>query len=185
MISELKILTLSMMPISELRGSIPFGVAVLKMPFWKVFFISIIGNLIIVIFLLIFLKPIVEYLSKKSKIFENFFIWLFERTRKKTKFKIEKYGSLALALFVAIPLPVTGGWTGSIAAFLFGIPILKSFFSISIGILIAGVIISFFTLTGTAISQIFGWQTLIVILCFGFLLYYSIFFLKSKMKKKK
>lgn len=78
---------------------------------------------------------------------KKFFNWLFNRTRKKTQAKIEKYGSLALILFVAIPLPYTGAWTGSLAAWLFGIPFKKSILNIFIGILIAGIIVTVTTLS--------------------------------------
>ena len=75
----------------------------------------------------------------------KFLNWLFERTRKKTKDKIEKYGDLALIIFVAIPLPNTGAWTGTLAAWLFGIPMKRALLNIFYGVLIAGVIVTMIT----------------------------------------
>jgi uncharacterized membrane protein len=164
MLPELQVLLLAMAPISELRGAIPVGIAGLNLPFWEVFLISYFGNLIPVIFLLFFLESLANFLSKHFQIFKKFFDWLFQRTRKNIAPSIEKYGKKALVLFVAIPLPVTGGWTGSIAAFLFGMPFKVAFPLISLGVLIAGGIVSALTLSGVAIEQYFGWETLLVII---------------------
>lgn len=160
----LNVLLLSMAPISELRGAIPVGVTVLELPFWEVFVVSIIGNLIPVMIILLFLKPVVNFLSSNFGICDKFFSWLFSRTRKKTEKWILKYEEIALVLLVAIPLPVTGGWTGSIAAFLFNIPFRIAFPLISLGVLIAGGIVSGLTLAGVAVEKYFGWQTLLVII---------------------
>ena len=77
---------------------------------------------------------------------------MFARTRKRFSVKAEKYGKfIALVLFVAIPLPITGAWTGSAAAFLFGIPFSRSFPAVIIGVLIAGIVV---TLTTVGITEI-------------------------------
>ena len=78
----------------------------------------------------------------KSKFFNRFFTYLFERTRKKHNGKFEKWGALALITFVAIPLPVTGGWSGALAAFVFGIPFKKALPLIFLGVIIAGAIVT-------------------------------------------
>ena len=109
-------------------------------PFWA-YIIAVIGNIIPVIFILKYVDPISKYLMSKSKYFKTFFTWLFERTRRKYNGKFEKWGALALITFVAIPLPITGGWSGAIAAFVFGIPFKKALPLISLGIMIAGVIV--------------------------------------------
>ncbi|MDD8030774.1 MAG: small multi-drug export protein [Acidobacteriota bacterium] len=162
--SEFQVLLLAMAPISELRGAIPVGLAGLKLPFWEVFLISYVGNLIPVAFLLLALEPLANFLSGRFKIFRKLFDWLFQRTRKNIATWVEKYGQKALVLFVAIPLPVTGGWTGSIAAFLFGFPFRVAFPLIALGVLIAGVIVSVLTLSGIAIEKYLGWQMLVTII---------------------
>jgi len=150
-----------MAPIGELRIAIPLGLIVYNLDAVLVYLISVIGNLVPIILLLLFLKPISNWLSKKFKIFQLFFTWLFERTRKRYNHKIEKYGYLALVAFVAIPLPVTGGWTGAIVAFLFDIPFKKAFPLMTLGIMIAGIIVLAISKTGIIIEGYLGWQILI------------------------
>lgn len=132
---------LAMTPIGELRASLPVALAVYKMNWVLAFFVSVIGNLVPVVFLLLFLEPVSNWLSSKSLIFKRFFTWLFERTRKKSSSGMQKYGELGLMIFVAIPLPLTGAWTGAVVAFLFGIPFKKAFSLISSGVIIVGAIV--------------------------------------------
>jgi len=138
---ELKVFLMAMMPFIELRGSIPF--ALLEgLSVWSAFYISLLGNIFPVIFILLFLDRVQRFLSKHFHFFNRFFVWLFERTRKKHQLKFEKWKELALVILVAIPLPVTGAWTGSLCAFLFGIPVKKAFPLIALGVIIAGVIVT-------------------------------------------
>lgn len=132
---------LAMTPIGELRLALPSGVLIYGLDFKWAFLISVIGNLVPVVFLLLLLDPVSEILSRWI-VFKRFFDWLFERTRKKSEERISKYGAIALISFVAIPLPFTGAWTGAIIAFLFNIPFKKAFPLISLGVIIAGVIVS-------------------------------------------
>ena len=130
-----------MLPVSELRGAIPVAIGVYNLNPLEAYFIAIIGNIIPVIFILKYIDFISKYLMSKSKFFHKFFTYLFEHTRKKHSNKFEKWGALALITFVAIPLPVTGGWSGALAAFVFGIPFWRALSLISFGIIIAGVIV--------------------------------------------
>ena len=141
----LKIFFTAMTPIGELRASIPLGLTILKQPWYFVFVISVIGNMIPPIFILWLFPKISTWLMSHSKLMNKILHWLFERTRKKTKDKIEKYGDLALIIFVAIPLPNTGAWTGTLAAWLFGIPMKRSLLNIFYGVLIAGIIVTMIT----------------------------------------
>ena len=106
------------------------------------YFLSIIGNIIPVIFILWLIEPVSGFLMKRIKLCRRFFAWLFGRTRANHNHKFEKWGALALITFVAIPLPMTGGWSGALAAFVFGIPFKKSLLLIFAGIMIAGVIVT-------------------------------------------
>jgi len=137
----LKTFFLAMMPIGELRFALPVALSIYDMNWALAFFVSIIGNLAPVVFLLLFLGPISKWFSHNFKICSKFFNWLFERTRKKSNSRIEKYGCLAIISFVAIPLPFTGAWTGAIVAFLFNIPFKKAFPLIALGVVIAGGIV--------------------------------------------
>ena len=142
---EIAVFIISMLPISELRGAIPFGISQglgLKI----VIPIAIAGNLVPVIPILFLLEPVSEYL-RRFGIFKRFFDWLFERTRKKAHL-VERYEILGLILFVAIPLPVTGAWTGAVAASLFKIRLRYAFLAIAIGVCIAAIIVTAISLIG-------------------------------------
>jgi len=141
----LKIFLAALTPIGELRASIPLGLTVFHQPIWIVFIISIIGNMIPPMIILWLFPKFSRWLMANSKLMNRFLTWLFERTRRKTKDKIEKYGNLALIIFVAIPLPNTGAWTGALAAWLFGIPFKKAVPNIFYGVLIAGVVVTLIT----------------------------------------
>lgn len=143
---ELAILLIAMLPIAELRAAIPVGILSFDLPIWSAFIWSVIGNIIPAILLLLFLEPVSNWLIKNSRLFEKFFTWVFNRTRRRFSEKSEKYGKfVTLVLFVAIPLPITGAWTGSAAAFLFGIPFKRSILAVVIGVLMAGVIVTLAT----------------------------------------
>jgi len=133
-------------PISELRGAIPLAIGIYGFGIIKAFIIAISGNILPAVIILWTLGPISGFLIKKIPITERFFDWLFARTRHKFSGDYEKLGELALLIFVAIPLPMTGAWTGSVAAFLFGIPKKKSLIFISLGIILAGLIVTATTL---------------------------------------
>lgn len=138
---ELATVIISMLPISELRGAIPVAIGIYHLDPIEAYFLAVIGNIIPVIFILKYIDPISNYLMAKSKHFNKFFLWLFARTRKKFTNDYERWGSLALVIFVAIPLPMTGGWSGALAAFIFGIPFKKALLLNSVGIAIAGLIV--------------------------------------------
>ncbi len=141
----IKIFLTAMTPIGELRASIPLGLTILHQPWFLVFIVSVIGNMIPPIFILWLFPKFSGWLMSHSKLMNRFLNWLFERTRKKAHDKIEKYGDLALIIFVAIPLPNTGAWTGTLAAWLFGIPMKRALPNILYGVIIAGVIVTIIT----------------------------------------
>ncbi|MFH1552125.1 MAG: small multi-drug export protein [Candidatus Omnitrophota bacterium] len=145
---EAAVIILAALPISELRGAIPLAISMGFSP-QKAYLLSFIGNLIPVPFLLFLLQPIALKL-RHIKLFERFFDWLFERTRKKAAL-VERFEVLGLILFVAVPLPITGAWTGCVAATLFKIRFRYAFIAIMAGIIIAGLIVMGLTLTGKEI----------------------------------
>ena len=110
------------------------------MPLVKVYCLSLVGNLIPVIPLLLFFKYFFHRLED-IKFLGKFFHWWFARVEKKSKI-VERWGFWGLVCFVAIPLPVTGAWTGTAAATLFEVKTKKAFLAILIGVSIAGVIVS-------------------------------------------
>jgi uncharacterized membrane protein len=148
---ELITFILSTLPISELRGAIPYAITVGDMSWQKAYAISVVGNFVPVVPIVLLIGPVSEYLRRVRQ-FDRFFDWLFARTRRKGKL-IERFEILGLILFVAIPLPVTGAWTGSVAAFLFGVRKSVAFPAILCGILIAGVVV---TLATTGVISFWG-----------------------------
>ncbi len=139
---ELATMLIAALPLAELRGALPVALSVYHLSWWSAYFWSVLGNILPVIFILWLLEPVSKYLIQHSKLAAKFFDLLFARTKNKFADKYKKYGELALVIFVAIPLPMTGAWTGAIAAFLFGIPYKKSLSSITLGVLIAGLIVT-------------------------------------------
>lgn len=150
---EILTLIISMIPIGELRSSIPIAIVVYGLSPLSAFFWSVLGNILISLVLLMVLEPISRFFDNHFYWFNRFLGWLFEWTRKKHSQKFENRGALALAAFVAIPLPMTGVWSGCLAAFVFGIPFRKSFPSVAAGALIAGVIVTLVSLGATSLKQ--------------------------------
>lgn len=137
-----------MAPIGELRVALPIALINYKMNLVPAYGWSILGNILPVFFLLFFWRYLAELLMSRFKFFNQFFNWLFARTRKKFQGKYEKWGKIGLVIFVAIPLPMTGAWTGSLAAWLFGFKYWESIGLILLGVAIAGIIVSIITLGG-------------------------------------
>ena len=138
--SVLYIVLISMVPVIELRGAIPVGLA-MDLPFWTTFIAAFIGNLIPVPFLILFTRKVFEWLRRKSRLLERFVSRLEAKAEAKEDL-LKKYELLGLCILVAIPLPGTGAWTGSLVAAVFDIRLKHSFPVIALGVLIAGIIVS-------------------------------------------
>ncbi|MBR2736880.1 MAG: small multi-drug export protein [Firmicutes bacterium] len=132
-----------MVPVIELRGAIPVGVAA-GVPLWQAILISIIGNMIPVPFIILFIKKIFAWMRGKSERL-NAVVERMEAKADKNVEKVTRYEFWGLFLFVAIPLPGTGAWTGSLVAALLDMKLRKALPPIYLGILGAAVIISFVT----------------------------------------
>lgn len=139
---ELTIFVISLMPILELRGGM-IAARVLKVGFLKAFSICFVGNMLPIPFILLFIKKIFEWLRRFS-FFEKIIVKLEAKTDR-NKEKVLRYKSWGLLLFVAIPLPGTGGWTGALMASLLGIEFKRALPIITLGVFIAGLIMSLFT----------------------------------------
>jgi len=144
---EFAVFIAAMLPVTELRASIPLAISWGLSP-TKAFVLSVIGNAVPVIPLLFLLDPVTKYL-RRIELFDRFFSWLYARTRRKSD-KVDKYGAIGLILFTAIPLPTTGAWTASVAATIFKIRFRSAFPAIITGVIIAGVVI---TLLSTGVSH--------------------------------
>lgn len=136
---ELLVFIISVMPILELRGGL-LASALLGVPALNGYIVSIIGNVLPVPFILLFITKILEWMGKSNiKLFNKIYKWLHKKANK-NKGKIEKYGYIGLLLFVGIPLPGTGAWTGCLIASLLGLNRKKSFLFTLGGIVMASII---------------------------------------------
>ena len=140
------VVIISALPVLELRGALPVAINLFHMEWYQAFCLAVIGNLLPVPFLLLFLESLAKVVSRVA-LGKKLVNWVFERTRRRGAV-IEKYERIGLMLFVAIPLPVTGAWTGSVAAFLFGLKFRYAFLSILFGVIIAGGIVTSLCLLG-------------------------------------
>lgn len=136
---EAALFLISMIPLIELRGSIPVGAA-LGMPWYLVYLISVVGNLLPIPFLILFVRPVFAWL-KKTRLFSGLAGWLERKLLSKAG-KVTKYEMIGLLLFVAIPLPGTGAWSGAGIAALLDMRLKNALLSIIAGVLIAGVIMT-------------------------------------------
>ena len=117
---EWAVFWISMIPITEIRASIPVGIEVYKIAIWKVWIIAVLGDIIPAIFVLYFMPLLHDWLVK-NKFFGGIISHFLKRAETKFSGKYRKYGVVALIIFVGIPLPFTGAWTGSLASFIFNI----------------------------------------------------------------
>lgn len=143
----------SILPISELRGGIPYAIANNIDPLLALF-LCVIANILVfplVILFLEFLHPLFNKLDWYKNLFDKFVL----KTRRKLGKKIEKYGFWALMIFVMVPLPITGAYTGSLASWIFNIPKKKAFLSILMGLIISGTIVTIIVISGTEVFNLF------------------------------
>ena len=136
----LYVLLTAMAPVVELRGAIPLGVALGLSP-WEAFFWAVLGNLLVVP-LLLYLLPGVIRLLERVPVLARFWRWLEARVRLKGEDKVQRYGAVGLFLFVAVPLPGTGAWTGSILAVVLGVEPRYALPAIAAGVVVAGVLVT-------------------------------------------
>jgi uncharacterized membrane protein len=142
---QLATFLLAMLPIAELRVAIPIALKNFNLPIWQAFILSVIGNIIPAILIIYFIGPVSSFLSRSPKL-KKVFEWLFERTRNRFAGNYNLWGNIALMIFVAIPLPMTGAWTGALAAWLFGINKRDSIIYVSLGVIIAGIVVTLISL---------------------------------------
>ncbi len=136
----LSVFGLSMVPVSELRGAIPLGILLYDFDWLLCYILCCIGNFLPVPFVLFFIERIIDW-SKTTKHFARFGLFL-ERKAAKNADKVNRYGFFGLMLFIAIPLPMTGAWTGTLVAALTGMKPKRALLSCLFGILIAGAIVT-------------------------------------------
>ena len=138
---HLGVMICAMLPVIELRGAIPLGMAQ-GLPWWQSYLFSVLGNMLPVPFILLFINKLIAWMqASRFKFFQKIGHFLI-RKAEKNRGKIEKFSFWGVCFFVAIPLPVTGAWTGSLVAATIGMKRWKAFLSCLFGVMIAGVIVT-------------------------------------------
>ena len=150
--NELAVVLLSMIPITELRASIPIGIEVYGLAVWKVWILAVLGDFLPALVILYFL-PIMHDWVVKRKFFGPVLTRELKKAEKKFEGRYAKYGAIALIIFVGIPLPFTGSWTGSLASFVFNIPLKKSWYLILIGVCLSATLVTLITLSAGGIVR--------------------------------
>ena len=148
---------ISMVPIIELRGAIPYGV-LFGLPLWLTYVIAIVGNMLPVPFIYLFARKILVW-GKDKPVIGSFFTFCLEKGEKGGKKLQAKAGRglfLALLLFVGIPLPGTGAWTGTLAASILNVGLKKSTLACMGGVLLAGCIMGVLSLLGVSVVGTIG-----------------------------
>ncbi len=159
MIKETLILfAITLLPFLELRASIPWGIFKYGMNPLLVFTICIISNIILVPFIWIFLNYIIHAFLKIPSL-NNLYQKVVIKTQKKVHPYVEKYGVLGLAIFIGIPLPGSGVYSGGLGAYLLGFKFKDYLIASIIGVLIAGIIVTIVCLTGNTIFTKFFIKT--------------------------
>ncbi|MCS7097519.1 MAG: small multi-drug export protein [Candidatus Methanomethyliaceae archaeon] len=140
----INVIIISLMPIAECRGAIPYGL-INGMDVTTVAILSFLGNIIPVPFILLLMNKLEAIILRHNNL-KKIYVKYINNLRKRSSNVVEKYGFYGLIIFIALPLPGTGAWTGSIVAHIFGIKLIKALFAIFIGVAIAVVIVTITTI---------------------------------------
>lgn len=132
------VFVVSMVPIVELRGAIPYGVG-MNLPLWITFILGVAGNMVPVPFIILFLRRIFVWMKQRPKLVK--IVTRLEQKAHLNGQKVQKYRELGLFILVAIPLPGTGAWTGALVASVLDIRLKKAFPIITAGVITAGIIV--------------------------------------------
>jgi uncharacterized membrane protein len=148
--NELITFVTASLPILEVRGAIPLAMGAFQFSPLKAYVISVLGNIVLIIPFLFVLQRFSQYLMHKWYHYNRLMTWILERAQRKhmDHFHEKKWVEVALFFFVAIPLPMTGAWSGAVAAYILGIPFWRAIGTIFLGILAAGVIVTILTSLG-------------------------------------
>lgn len=149
----LRAILLGVLPISELRGALPYAFFN-GTPMLASFLIAVLSNILIVPIVWLFLSTLNKLLLK-APLYRRFFEFTIKRAREKVSDKFSRYGYLGLMLFVGVPLPATGAWTGTIGAWVLGLDRKKTFIFVSLGVIISGIIVATLLTLGVGLNSIF------------------------------
>ena len=148
----LNLIALTLFPFLELRASIPYGVFQTSLSLLSIFLICTVTNILLAPVIWLFLNKII-HVFLKIKFIDRCYQKTVEKTQKKVHKYIEKYGILGLAIFIGIPLPGSGVYSGALGAYLLGFKFKDFFKAAIIGVLIAAVLVTLISTTGNTILQ--------------------------------
>ena len=155
MINEIiKMIAITFVPTLELRASIPYGIFAANISWLIVFAVCVVANIIVGILIYLLMDLIIKIITKIpviTKVWDNY----VAKTQQKIQKGVDKYGKWALAIFIGIPLPGSGVYTGALAAYLIGLRFKKFMVANVIGVIIAGIAVTVICLTGVGVSNIF------------------------------
>ena len=155
---ELGVFLCSMVPVIELRGAIPLGWAT-NIPWWLTYLLAVVGNMLPVPFILLLIRQVLTIMEKMPiKFVRAFAAWLRRKAEKNTD-KIQRFGFWGLCFFIAIPLPVTGAWTGSLVAATIRMNFWRAMLSALLGVMIAGAVV---TLICLGVSSGIEWLSFLI-----------------------
>jgi len=144
---------LSFLPISELRGAIPFAIAH-NVPWYAAYAIAVLLNALVAPACWLFLSTLHKLLLRMAW-YKRFFERFIERARNKLRGGVERWGWLGVAAFVAIPLPLTGAWTGTLGAWVLGLSRRKTLLAVVVGVLVSGAIVTAVVMLGIGALNLF------------------------------
>lgn len=153
---ELVVILTAMTPIGELRAAIPLGSVTYDLSWPLVFFLAIIGNLIPVPIVIFGLRTVGARLERRTDVIGKLLRWRSTRIEKRWGERVRRYGFTAVMLIVAIPLPLTGAWTGSLAVYVLRVPLRTGITAIAAGVVAAGVIVTILTQAGVELFRLTG-----------------------------
>ncbi len=143
----LEIVWITLLPFLELRASIPYGILVRNMDAFTVFFVCVITNILLAPVVYVFLDKFIGFFLY-FKLIDRIYQKYVERTQKKVRKYVEKYGVLGVAIFIGIPLPGSGVYSGAVGSYVLGLGFKKFIIAAIIGVLIAGTIVTLITVAG-------------------------------------
>jgi uncharacterized membrane protein len=148
---ELKVLLSSMAPIGELRASIPLGLLKYDLAWPLVLALAVIGNLAPVLFIIVGLRSIGLRLERRNDFIGSLLRWRTQRIEQQWGERVRRYGFWGVMFIVAIPLPLTGAWSGSLAVWALRVPLHVGYAAIAAGVVVAGIIVTSLTQAGVVI----------------------------------
>jgi uncharacterized membrane protein len=150
----IELIIITFLPFLELRASIPYGILKLGMHWWNVFVICVVTNIVLGVLIFLFIEWIIMLVTMIKPVRK---IWhkYVERIQHKIHKAVEKYGEWAVAVFIGIPLPGSGVYSGALAAYLIGLDFKKFLIANIIGVLIAGIIVTVVSITGAGALSVF------------------------------